>query len=416
MTLSGKNVTVAAHALGTDTVGISGSYNLVLGSDVTKSTTTAAKWTIDDDSAEYTTTKVTEGYVLSKDKKTITHNEATGGDMVATLDGLKKGTKAASLKVKDNVITVAKAALSPNNIVSIDSDDYTLAIGSDAKKSVTSPEGWYISGTTASYITENTTVGYSIFDDGKSIEYVSAADVGETLVKLTGLKAKTKATALSIDTENKVATIGEDAINAKTAMTATGKGYEIKLSSGSSGNDTLIGSNYADVLQGGSGEDYLSGGKGADTISGNGDDTLIGGLGNDSLYSNAGDNTLSGGSGADSFYFKAGNAVITDYTAGQDKIYLQGASITKTEVSGKNVIFTTSAGKITVKNGKGKKITVDDVTQKYSASSSGLFAEDNFVTTDNISDIVENKIAVAEFESQNFDTLTQENLITYSDK
>ena len=424
-----KKVTVAAHALGTDTVGISGSYKLALGSDVTKSTTTAAKWTIDDDSAEYTTAKVTEGYVLSKDKKTITHNEESGGDMVATLDGLKKGTKAASLKVKDNVITIAKAALSPNNIVTLDSDDYTLAIGSDAKKSVTSPEGWYISGTTASYITENTTVGYSIFDDGKSIEYVSAADVGETLVKLTGLKSKIKSTALSIDTANNVATIGEDAINAKTAMTATGKGYEIKLSSagkitaksksmtltGSAGNDTLVGSNYADVLQGGSGNDYLSGGKGADTISGNGDDTLIGGLGNDSLYSTAGDNTLSGGSGADSFYFKAGNAVITDYTAGSDKIYLQGTSITKTEVSGKNVVFTTGAGTITVKNGKGKKITVNDETKKYTASSLGLFAEDNFVTTNNLDAIVAEK-SVGEFENYNSEKLTQENLITYTDK
>ena len=61
---------------------------------------------------------------------------------------------------------------------------------------------------------------------------------------------------------------------------------------------------------------------------------------------------MSGDSGADSFHFKADNAIITGYTTGSDKIYLQGTSVTKTEVNGKNVIFTTSADTITVKNDK----------------------------------------------------------------
>ncbi len=70
-----------------------------------------------------------------------------------------------------------------------------------------------------------------------------------------------------------------------------------------------------------------------------------------------------------------------------------------------------------MKNGKGKKITVDGDTKKYSASSSGLFAEDNFITADNLSAIVENNLfAVSEIENQNFDSLTQENLITYATK
>lgn len=428
LTLSGKVVTINENALGTDTATISNGYTFKLDTDVTKSTTTKAFWTIDDDSAEYTTAKVTEGYVLSKDKKSITHNDAGGGEMVATIDGLKKGTKANAFSVKNNVITVANTALNPKNIITLDSEDYTLAIGGGAKKSVTSPEGWYISGTTASYNTEKTTAGYALFDDSKTIEYISEVDGGDTLVKLTGLKARTKATSLSI--EKKVVTIGEDAINVKTAMTATAEGYEIKLSSagkitaksenmtltGSSGNDTLLGSKYADVLKGGTGEDYLSGGNGADKIYGDGDDTLIGGLGKDSLYSTAGDNTLTGGSGADEFYFKAGNAIITDYTAGTDKIYLQGTSITKTEVDGKNVVFSTdNGGTITVKNGKNKKITVDDVTQKYSASSSGLFAEDNFVTADNLSQLVENN-SVGEFEFNSSEKLSQENLITFAEK
>lgn len=430
LSLNGKVVTINANALstGTDAAVISSGYTFALGTDVTKSTTTKDFWTIEDTTAEYTTEKVTEGYVLSKDKKSITHNEESGGEMVAALDGLKKGTKANALSVKDNVISVANAALSKDNIITLDGEGYELAVGAGAKKSVITQEGWKISGTTASYNTENTSVGYGVFDGGKTIEYVAEAEGGNTLVKLSGLKSGTKTAALADIIDNNVVTIAGDIVG-KSGVTVEGKGYEFKLSSagkmtnkgedvvltGSSGNDTLIGSKYADTITGGDGKDYISGGNGADKLYGNGGDILIGGLGKDSLYSTAGDNTLSGGSGADEFYFKAGNAVITDYTAGSDKIYLQNTSITKTEVKGKDVVFTTSTGSITVKNCKGKNITVDDVTQKYSANSSGLFAEDNFVTANSSLSDITNVEVVGEFENYS-EKISAENLITYSDK
>jgi serralysin len=91
----------------------------------------------------------------------------------------------------------------------------------------------------------------------------------------------------------------------------------------SSGNDTVIGSAFADDLRGGAGNDLLNGGAGNDTLSGGNDaDVLIGGLGKD---------TLSGGSGADTFRFLSvadtglgANAdVISDFSASQvDKIDL----------------------------------------------------------------------------------------------
>ena len=155
-------------------------------------------------------------------------------------------------------------------------------------------------------------------------------------------------------------------------------------------------------------------------IAGDGDALLSGGGGKDTLIGGEGDDTLTGGAGKDVFVHTAGDDIITDY-ATKDSIKLEDTEIEGWKISGKNVIFTTTDGTLTVKNGKGKKITIiddegDKTTKKYSASSSALFAEDNFVTADNISDIVENKIAVAEFENYNSEKLTQENLITYTDK
>ncbi|BAN50029.1 retention module-containing protein [Metapseudomonas resinovorans] len=71
---------------------------------------------------------------------------------------------------------------------------------------------------------------------------------------------------------------------------------------GTTGNDSLKGSDLADTLQGGAGNDTLDGGKGNDTLyGGEGKDSLIGGQGNDILW---------GQGGADTFVWKSGDAGI----------------------------------------------------------------------------------------------------------
>ena len=64
-------------------------------------------------------------------------------------------------------------------------------------------------------------------------------------------------------------------------------------------DNTVIGTNGADILPGLAGDDIINGGKGGnDTLDGgDGDDTLIGGLGNDTLTGGDGDDTLTGGLG-----------------------------------------------------------------------------------------------------------------------
>lgn len=147
-------------------------------------------------------------------------------------------------------------------------------------------------------------------------------------------------------------------------------------------------------------------------------DTIFGGAGNDTLIGGAGNDVLTGGKGKDVFVYTKGNDTIKDYTAGDDVINLQDATIKSWKISGKNVIFTTTNGKITVKNGKGKAITITE-TKTYNSSSSALFAENNFVTADNLSEIVKNDLTATDYkiDTQNFENLSQKNnLIAFTDK
>jgi Ca2+-binding RTX toxin-like protein len=87
-----------------------------------------------------------------------------------------------------------------------------------------------------------------------------------------------------------------------------------------SGNDTFLGSAYADVLSGYGGNDILKGGAGDDMlVGGSGDDDLNGGAGNDVLVDGSGTDSLEGGTGIDgvSFLdFTATQGAIVDLAAG----------------------------------------------------------------------------------------------------
>ncbi len=107
-------------------------------------------------------------------------------------------------------------------------------------------------------------------------------------------------------------------------------------------------------ILGGSENNSIKGSKGADTISG--------GNGND---------TVSLGSGKDVYIYEGGNDLIQDYKTGEDKIKLSNGSITSASVSSSNVILNVSnGGKISLKGGKDKAITVinedgKEITQVY---------------------------------------------------
>ena len=143
----------------------------------------------------------------------------------------------------------------------------------------------------------------------------------------------------------------------------------------------IVGNQKANSISAGSGDDTVSGNTGNDTVlGGEGNDILLGDAGNDKLYGNAGNDSLNGGTGNDTLYGGEGKDVfihvadedyIYDYVAGEDKIKIakEYASITAASLSGSDVVFNVgNRGKITVKDGKDKKITIVNYDGKVTSS------------------------------------------------
>lgn len=76
---------------------------------------------------------------------------------------------------------------------------------------------------------------------------------------------------------------------------------------------------------------------------------------------------MTGGDGKDIFVYGSGDGkdVITDYAA-SDTIKLSNGTITATDYKSNDVVFTVGSGTLTVKNGKGKAITITDFSNKTS--------------------------------------------------
>jgi hypothetical protein len=103
-----------------------------------------------------------------------------------------------------------------------------------------------------------------------------------------------------------------------------GKAGDDELTGGE-GDDSLDGGSGDDVMAGGEGDDWLRGGSGDDEIDGGeGDDVIKAGSGDDVINGGEGDDEISTGSGADviSFSGEFGDDVITDFKPGTDVIDL----------------------------------------------------------------------------------------------
>lgn len=89
---------------------------------------------------------------------------------------------------------------------------------------------------------------------------------------------------------------------------------------GGFGNDTLVGFLGADVIVADSGNDQIDGGADSDTIDGgDGDDTIFGGDGDDSILGGLGNDSVFGGDGADTIIAGDGSDTV-DGGAGDDSI------------------------------------------------------------------------------------------------
>lgn len=108
--------------------------------------------------------------------------------------------------------------------------------------------------------------------------------------------------------------------------------------------------------------------KKATKITGNGyGNVIVGGRAADTLIGGAGSDTLTGGTGKDVFVHSSGDDIITDYKVSQDRIKLDGTSIISASVVGSDVRLKTDKGTLTVKNVKGKRLTITDSANKTTA-------------------------------------------------
>lgn len=229
------------------------------------------------------------------------------------------------------------------------------------------------------------------------------------------------------------------------------------------GEQILTGTSQKDIIRnfgsdvsisGGKGNDYLSsfysyntnenkeifvesvtlnGGAGNDTLEGSSDGIyFVGGAGKDSIFSYSDNATIYGGAGNDTVEINLDDKVANNtirYASGDGKdivygfdsddvLYITKGSY-KVSTSGNDVIVKVGKGSVTLKDAADQEISIKNAKGKVETySTSDLFAEDNFATADNLSAIVENNSGSVDYKisAQNFETLTQENLITYAEK
>jgi len=113
---------------------------------------------------------------------------------------------------------------------------------------------------------------------------------------------------------------GNDTLNGGIGHDTLSGGAGDDTINGGAGNDTLAGNADNDTISGGTGDDTIDGGTGNDTLSGNADDDILsGGDGNDNLDGGADNDKLIGGSGADTLTGGEG-ADIFDYDAYADSL------------------------------------------------------------------------------------------------
>ena len=88
-------------------------------------------------------------------------------------------------------------------------------------------------------------------------------------------------------------------------------GVQIENATGGSGNDQIIGNDWANTLKGYGGDDLLEGGSADDLLLGGvGNDDLGGGTGVDVMFGDDGNDTLRGGAGADDMRGATGNDML----------------------------------------------------------------------------------------------------------
>ena len=404
-------VTVSEASLNQKKVTISGTgYTLALDDDVTKTKTTAAGWSVSGTTATYKTKKVTAGYALASNKKSISYSAASGGATKVTLSGLKSGTKASYLTLKNNVVTIGKNAIGTGKITA-KGDGYKFVLGSSGKLTYSGSKATLqgstgkdtlVGGAKADVIVggkgndslvggkgndtltggvgNDTLTGgagndifiYTSGDGNDKITDFSATDTlrigdgtgtystqksGSNIIVNVGEGAVTLVGATKLSKVNIVGNKKDDGVkysNKKVTITDDYENESFALTGEYKSALTVDASAAVIDLE-------ITGNDKANKIIGSAQkDTLDGGKGNDTLIGGKGNDVLIGGEGDDVFVYKKGdgNDKILDY-AEDDLISITGDSVKSITAGENDVVFTLGKGKITLQGAADKVISYE---------------------------------------------------------
>ena len=174
---------------------------------------------------------------------------------------------------------------------------------------------------------------------------------------------------------------------------------------------------------------YIDGSVYDDNIDGDaGNDTIFGGDGDDTLIGGKGADTLQGDAGRDIFVYSGGDGddFIVDYKPNEDTIWIKSGTIGEVYANSEgNVILKVDSGRITIKDGKNKAITIkqgndDPTTQRFNEKTSYsdwfLADDDDFNGNNQLSAIVNDNVA-ADYSFLSTPTTfdKENNLIAYAD-
>ena len=381
ITVSGTTVTLTANNLNKKTVTISDGYTLKLASDVTKSATKKAAWSLDGTTATYKDSYKTAGYTLADNE--ITYSKATTTDTLATVKGVKsvKGLSVSGNTIKltsnlANKVTVSgeynfdfassykNATITSSNggdtitargtKISVNGgkgDDTIKMLGTGTVTGGKGSDVFYYKSNGANVIKDYTDEDKISIASGTAKVTTSGDDViftvGKGKITLTGGADKTVTYTdksgdhiyPTVKIKGKAITLTENYLDDKFNVADYGNALQTIDASAVVLDLNIIGNKLANKIIGSSQNDTIDGGKGNDSI--------IGGKGNDTLY---------GGAGSDVFIYNKGdgNDTIADYTE-DDFIEINDDAVAKVNKKSGNAILTLeSKKKITIIDGADK--------------------------------------------------------------
>ncbi len=215
--MNGKEITLDSSTLGTDTVTVSAGYTLALAEDVGTPEKISAHLEVSGNTVIFADAETTSGYILVSDGTSIHYVLESGGETLFTITGVREGASTDGISVDGTEVTLSASVLGEDT-VSI-SDGYSLKLAEDVSISITTAAHWELSGTTATYLTDSTTAGYTL--ENNQIFYHAAS--GETLVTVTGAGSVEGLSLSGSEVVISAAALNEEAVTVD-------NGYTIRLS------------------------------------------------------------------------------------------------------------------------------------------------------------------------------------------